>query len=190
MKFIIAIILFVFTSQMHGQFQLQNTNLGETTSSMRAISVGAVANDGDIASRLHINNFVCSSPTGGLNGLLLRTDGDEDVDNYWQMFTGSDATTQTERFRIRTHDGGYDTWLERTQSGSEADIRLLTAQIEIRARNKRLGDFCEVAGAAEEIRMGDGSDVNFTAFGVQRRLFLQGNNGFVGLGHQFSEIYD
>jgi hypothetical protein len=52
------------------------------------------------------------------------------------LFTGG-----TERFRIRTFANGLDTWLERTQAGSEADIRLLTAQVQLCVRGKRLGQF-------------------------------------------------
>ena len=75
------------------------------------------------------------------------------------MFTGG-----TERFRIRTFANGLDTWLERTQAGSEADIRLLIAEVLLRARNKPLGEFNEFAGAlADEVTMGDDNDVNFSA---------------------------
>ncbi len=103
----------------------------------------------------------------------------------WQLFTSG-----TERFRIRTFANGFDTWLERTQVGSEADLRLLTAEVQLRARNKRLGDFCEFAGAlADEVIMGDGTDVNFSALALQnRRLFVHGSNGFVGMGHRFVEV--
>ena len=72
---------------------------------------------------LHLN----TSATGD----LFRTDGPTASANRWQLFTSG-----TERFRIRTFANGFDTWLERTQVGSEADIRLLTAQIELRARHQ------------------------------------------------------
>ena len=75
------------------------------------------------------------------------------------MFTGG-----TERFRIRTFANGFDTWLERTQAGSEADIRLLTTEVQLRARNKPLGEFNEFPGAlADEVTMGYDTDVNFSA---------------------------
>ena len=127
-------------------------------------------------SLLHLN----TSATGD----VFRSDGPTASDNRWQLLTGG-----TERFRIRTLANGYDTYLERTQVGSEADIRLLTAEVQVRARNKRLGDFCEMAGAlADEVIMGDGSDVNFTALSsTNRRLFLHGTNGFLGLGSLFAE---
>ena len=96
------------------------------------------------------------------NNQLFRTDGNQSLENRWQLFTGTGSTTQTERFRIRTFANGFDTWLERTQAGSEADIRLLTAQIEVRARLKRLGDFCELNGEAlsDIVQFGDGTNVN------------------------------
>ncbi len=75
------------------------------------------------------------------------------------MFTGG-----TERFRIRTFANGFDTWLERTQAGSEADIRLLTTEVQLRARNKPLGEFNKFPGAlADEVTMGYDTDVNFSA---------------------------
>ncbi len=117
-------------------------------------------------------------------GDVFKSDGPTASDNRWQLFTSG-----TERFRIRTFANGFDTWLERTQAGSEADLRLLTAEVQLRARNKRLGDFCEFAGAlADEVTMGDGTDVNFNALALQnRRLFVHGSNGFVGMGHRFRE---
>lgn len=100
-------------------------------------------------SLLHLN----TSATGD----VFRSDGPTASDNRWQLLTGG-----TERFRIRTFANGFDTWIERTQVGSEADIRLLTAQIEVRARLKRLGDFCELNGEAwsDIVQFGDGTNVN------------------------------
>jgi len=140
MKRIFVFVLCAICISTQAQFQLQGFNLGETTTNMRAIHIGNVAADAQIAARLHVNNFACSLPAGALNGFLFRTDGDRTVENRWQLFTGSSATTQFERFRVRTLAGGFDTYLERTQPGSEADIRLLTAQVEVRARNKRFFD--------------------------------------------------
>ncbi len=85
-------------------------------------------------------------------GDLFRTDGPTANANRWQLFTSG-----TERFRIRTFANSFDTWLERTQVGSEADLRLLTAEVQLRARNKRLGDFCALA---DELIMGAGREVN------------------------------
>jgi hypothetical protein len=87
----------------------------------------------------------------------LRINGPAASANRWQLLTGG-----TERFRVRTLANGFDTYLERTQVGSETDIRLLTAQIEVRARLKRLGDFCELNGEAlsDIVQFGDGTNVN------------------------------
>jgi hypothetical protein len=171
MKRILLTVACAMTLLSHAQFQFQGANLGETTSPIQSIGIGDFGGVGDFQARLHVNNFFCNTPASGtFNGFLFRTDGDDDVDNRWQLFTGTSATSQTERFRIRTFSGGFDTWLERTQSGSEADIRLLTAEVQLRARNKRLGDFCELAGPlADEVIMGDGSDVNFSALALQNK---------------------
>lgn len=146
MKNIILLCVLLSTlTTTHAQFQVIGTNGAETSSSIGRIGIGDYAALGDINARLHINNYLLFQPAGSLNGLLFRTDGDQSIDNRWQMFTGTSSTAQTERFRIRTLAGGFDTYLERTQSGSEADIRLLTAEVQIRARGKRLADFNEFA---------------------------------------------
>ena len=52
--------------------------------------------------RLHVNNFYFNQPTGALNGLLFRTDGraNQNVDNIWQMWTGTTAANASEKFRL------------------------------------------------------------------------------------------
>jgi len=60
-------------------------------------------------SLLHLS----SSATGD----VFRSDGPSASVNRWQLLTGG-----TERFRIRTLANGFDTYLERTQVGSEADM--------------------------------------------------------------------
>jgi hypothetical protein len=108
------------------------------------------------------------------------------LDNRWQLATGG-----TERFRIRnlSNPNGYDTYLERTDPAGPADIRLLTAQVEIRARNKRLGDFCEVAGALPDIvQFGDGTNVNTLIHNSNMRgASFWGNNGNVRMGTLYSQ---
>ena len=122
-QFLIIMVSCAISIHMQAQFQLQASNLGETTTTQQAISVGSVAANADIKARLHVNNFFCNTPASPtFNGLLFRTDGDQAVNNRWQMFTGASSTAQTERFRIRTLANGFDTYLERTQVGSEADM--------------------------------------------------------------------
>ncbi len=116
--------------------------------------------------QLAVGLHFCHDPTGGLNGMLFRTDGANNVDNYWQMFTGSSATSQTERFHIRTipngtlGSDGYHTYLETMNSGSESQVKLMTAQVQAVTRGTRLGDFCSIAGTSDIVQFGDGTDVN------------------------------
>jgi hypothetical protein len=95
-------LLFIFIGNLgRSQFQLQGVNLGETTTQMNAISIGNVASNGAIQSRLHVNNFGCfDPPSATFNGKLFRTDGDRKVINQWSMWSGENATTQTEKFRL------------------------------------------------------------------------------------------
>jgi len=133
------------------------TLYGSTTTPMQKIGVGNFPANGDVLAKLHLNQFRLNA-NAATNGFLFRTDGDQSVVNRWQMFTGTSSTSQTERFRIRTFANGFDTWLERTQAGSEADIRLLTAQIELRARGTRLGDFCSIQNAPDLVQFGNITD--------------------------------
>ena len=92
--------------QVNAQFQIESTFFGETTSNMRAISVGNVTNPNQILARFHLNNFRCNSPAlAPFNGSLFRTDGDQSVVNRWQLFTGTTADAQTERFRLYSDIG-------------------------------------------------------------------------------------
>ncbi len=189
-KIILTVAVALFATEILAQWGLAGTS-ARTNATVPSVGVGTFTNLNLPLARLEVDNFLSASPTGTLNGFLFRTDGNQTVDNHWQLFTGTSSTAQTERFRIRTLAGGngYDTWLERTQAGSEADIRLLTAEVQIRSRLKRLGQWCELAGAlADEVVMGDGTDVNFSAMAqLNRRLFVHGTNGFVGMGHRFRE---
>lgn len=51
------------------------------------------------AARLHINNMFCNDPYSIQSGFLLRSDGDMNTDNSWQLFTG-DGPNMLERFRL------------------------------------------------------------------------------------------
>jgi hypothetical protein len=100
MKNIVLILTTFISITSYSQWQLQGTQYGETTPQMIGIHVGNVTADSDIAARLHVNNFRCNSPAGGLNGRLLRTDGDQNRVAMWQLFTGTSANAQFERFRL------------------------------------------------------------------------------------------
>jgi len=108
-----------FNGAQNLEFRTNNITRMTLTQTTGLLGIGIAAP----ASLLHLS----TSATGD----LFRSNGPTNGDNRWQLFTSN-----TERFRVRTLAGGFDTYLERTQPGSEADIRLLTAQVEVRARNK------------------------------------------------------
>jgi len=116
---LLSVFIMALLFSAKSQWSLFGTS-GKTNATVPSIGIGnfAVAP----TSRLHVNNFLCAQPIGSLNGFLFKTDGNETVDNRWQLFTGTSSTAQTERFRIRTLANGFDTYLERTQVGSEADM--------------------------------------------------------------------
>ena len=117
-------------------------------------------------------------------GDVFKTDGPAASDNRWQLLTSG-----TERFRIRTLANGFDTYLTRTQAGSEAEIRFLTAQLEMRSRGKRLGDFCELNSEtlSDIVQFGDGTNVNiFNHNANSRGTSFWGTSGTVRSGSFYS----
>lgn len=183
-----TMLLICLSNSIIAQWGILLTNFGRTTSAITSVGVGAFPTTTEFQARMHVNNFYCFSPSGSLNGRLFRTDGDQSVLNTWQMFSGTSATSQSERFRIAVQPNGWDTYLTRTQGGSESEVRFLTAELQLWARAKRLAAFCEISTGADEITLGDGTDVNTTLRSAAGgRLFFRGNDAFTGLGHLFSE---
>jgi hypothetical protein len=106
MNRILFFLICFLSRQAYAQFQIESTFFGETSTNMRAISVGNVTNPNQILARFHLNNFRCNSPAlVPFNGSLFRTDGDQSVVNRWQLFTGTTADAQTERFRLYSDIG-------------------------------------------------------------------------------------
>jgi Chaperone of endosialidase len=101
MKYKFFVLLMLLSTLSKGQWQLEGFNRGETTTAMQSIGIGNFGVAADFQSRLHVNNFFCNSPTSAtFNGKLFRTDGDRKVINQWSMWSGENATTQSEKFRL------------------------------------------------------------------------------------------
>jgi hypothetical protein len=101
MKNRILLVLILLSNLGNAQWQLQSANLDETTSQIQSIGIGNFSGPTDFQSRLHVNNFFCNDPSSAtFNGKLFRTDGDRKVINQWSMWSGENATAQTEKFRL------------------------------------------------------------------------------------------
>lgn len=101
MKYKLFVLLMLMSTLSKGQWQLEGINRGETTTAMQSIGIGNFGVAADFQSRLHINNFFCNDPSSAtFNGKLFRTDGDSKVINQWSMWSGGNATGQTEKFRL------------------------------------------------------------------------------------------
>ncbi len=83
-----------------------------------AVGIGNFPTTPSVESRLHVNNFLLGAPTGPLNGFLFRTDGDQSTVNQWQLFTGSNATTTTEKFRLFVPANSSDVNFNAVQTGN------------------------------------------------------------------------
>ena len=101
-KIILLLAFIVIFINVKAQFQPTpgTTNFGSTIASIDGIGIGTWPANTATNARLHVNNFFTNSPTGGLNGLLFRTDGDSTVINRWQMFTGTTAANASEKGMI------------------------------------------------------------------------------------------
>ena len=117
--FIIAVII---TANAFGQWitytNTYNSAVFDPASTLSATGIGNFSTAGlDPSARLHVNNFYCTSPTSGLNGLLFRTDGDSTVLNRWQLYTGLTAGTVNEKFALFVPANSNNTFLQTTQNG-------------------------------------------------------------------------
>ncbi|MCX7728187.1 MAG: tail fiber domain-containing protein [Bacteroidia bacterium] len=81
-----------------GQFQNLIT-YGRTNPPIQKIGIGNFPTNANVAAKLHINQFLLA-PNPPTDGFLFRTDGNISQNTLWQMFTGTSATSQTEKFRI------------------------------------------------------------------------------------------
>ena len=83
------------------------TDLTTTNPLQEALGVGDFGTTtGNLPqARLHLNTFRMGSSSNNFlgpfsEGFLLRTDGDRKVINQWSMWSGENATAQTEKFRL------------------------------------------------------------------------------------------
>ena len=92
---------------------------GQTTGAIRGIGIGNFSGGGASSTnaRFHVNNFYCNQPNGTLNGFLFRTDGNNNVENKWQIFTGTNAGNATEKFKLYVPSGTSHTVLQTSQNG-------------------------------------------------------------------------
>jgi hypothetical protein len=84
----------------------QPDNTGNVANWTRSVGIGYFNTPGTYPqSFLNINTFGMILPTNGsipTFGNLFRTDGPDNVDNMWQLFTGPNATSLTEKARLFT----------------------------------------------------------------------------------------
>ncbi len=92
-------------------FTLPPGNYGRTAPAIQGVGVGTFPFTIPTNARLHVSNFYCNQQNGLLNGFLFRTDGNENIINRWQMFTGPNAASLTEKGTIYTDpnstNGGF-----------------------------------------------------------------------------------
>ena len=92
-------------------------NFGITTLPMQKIAVGNFPNNASVEAKFQVNEFLLANDAA-TNGNLFRTDGNENNDNLWQLFTGATNTTLTEKFRINVFANSDNTILGTVQNGT------------------------------------------------------------------------
>lgn len=66
---------------------------------MQKVGIGNFQNNASVQSKLHVNQFLLAA-NPATNGLMFRTDGINNTDNIWSMFTGANNNSLTEKFRL------------------------------------------------------------------------------------------
>ncbi len=87
----------------NGQFLLNppfnNYIRTSNPATVQKVGIGNFPNNASVQAKLHVNSFLLAA-NPATNGFMFRTDGDQSVVNQWQLFTGTSATAQTQRFRL------------------------------------------------------------------------------------------
>lgn len=107
MKIIILTVACFLSLASSAQFTPYGVGtLGRTITTVQAVGIGNFPTVADLRARLHVSNFYCSLPgSATLNGRLFRTDGNSAVNNTWDLWTGANATSLTQKFRITQLSG-------------------------------------------------------------------------------------
>lgn len=89
---------------------------GFTFSQVRSVGIGDFNLSTPTEARLHVRNSILNQPTAsGYNGYLFRTDGFDNVDNSWKMFT-ENSSTFSEIFKLETPANTTNLLFQTTQS--------------------------------------------------------------------------
>jgi hypothetical protein len=99
--------LVFLTETMNSQW-FDATNHCTTDLGWEAVGVGSTFGTLPNA-RLQVSNFSLANSGGTLNGRLFHTDGNSNIVNQWQIFTGPTTASLSERFRLWT-DGTSSPW--------------------------------------------------------------------------------
>lgn len=70
--------------------------VGRTNAAIQKIGVGNFPNNASVQAKLHVSQFLLAN-NPATNGLLFRTDGNSNVVNKWQMFTGTTVANATQK---------------------------------------------------------------------------------------------
>ncbi|MEW6772824.1 MAG: tail fiber domain-containing protein [Bacteroidota bacterium] len=108
-----ATLITISMQEIKGQFQNQVT-YGRTLPLIQKIGIGNFPINASVQSKLHINQFLLA-PNAATDGFLFRTDGNSAQNTMWQLFTGTSATNQTEKFRIMIPSNSNDVLLRAVQ---------------------------------------------------------------------------
>ncbi|MCC7331634.1 MAG: tail fiber domain-containing protein, partial [Flavobacteriales bacterium] len=133
---------------------------------MQKVGVGNFPNNASVQAKLHINQFLLVN-NPATNGLMFRTDGINNTDNIWSIYTGTNNNTLTEKFRLYVAANSTNTVLQ-TQQGNSRMLFNTNGAI-----NRMLIVDGNTASASGRIAMGNNLPINFTPLS---RLHLHQTN--------------
>ncbi len=99
-KIYLILLTSVIGESASGQWNIgPGGQYGRTSPPIQKIGIGNFFINGNVQSKFHISNFLLA-PDVTTDGFLFRTDGNQNVNNQWQLFTGLSAAGLTEKFRL------------------------------------------------------------------------------------------
>jgi hypothetical protein len=115
-----ATLLAMNVQEGKGQFSTNPPffNYGFTNPlSIQKIGIGAFPTNPGVQAKLHVNQFLLA-PNAATDGFLFRTDGNNSQNTKWQLFSGTSATAQIEKFNLNNPANTDDISLNVVQNGN------------------------------------------------------------------------
>ena len=135
---ILGLLLLLMPKSNYAQWQFPLGAYGRLNiaAANQSIGIGRFPLVTDMRAKLHVDSWrlTTSAPVFS-DGQLFRTDGDQQFENNWQMWTGTGIGLTTEKFRLFNPATSNDIGLQTTQAGSMNFLTNSAQRMTIRGAN-------------------------------------------------------